>query len=480
MIVESRQIAGDYLSASARTSIPSSICASIRDDSRYPGAMGSLRALVLLASLAACDTSGLEIVVLPPDEGGMVPDKVRLFIGTPAEGTGGIAPEGFAVTEKRYGNIWDRDPMNRGDMLAWSGDAISFGFLAESDHTELGAIVAVGYNDDVPTSAGSLFHLKTGVGNVRVYELQLHPAVDPRKRENRTELLQVEVWGEDVGSESCLHLANKRPDRDMDHEHHNIFIVADGDRDCDGYADEGDALECRAEVHDAMMRPEVSDLSCALVTPTPVGGGAFCVLGGPRCVDGRNQDPAECTPSRFCAPPSVCNVCGSRPAAEQLDCIHDPFAYGASPGEMFGIVCHVPSTVDPDTSNKRLCGIPVGLPAPVPSMTSMPQCANGTISTPASSPQDRLEVGTMRFDVDVSSACDFKLTASGAIPADFNFTRISGLVTADIETGRSIALPIQILIDEPTSACGTTGSCSLAGEPADRPTQCLLAPPDSL
>lgn len=474
MIVESRQIAGDYLSGSPRTSIPSSICASIRDDSRYPGPMGSPRALVVLVSLAACHTSGLEIQVVPPVDGA-VPDHVRLFVGKSEEKTGSIAPEGFANT--RYGNIWIRDRNNGGDILPMApGQTISFGFLAEVDDTELGAIVAVGYTGGVPTSAGSLFHRKTGAGNVRVFQIQLHPAFDPRDVANRGKDLQVEIWGPSAGEEACLHLRNSRPDADRDHEHHDIFIVTEGNRDCDPYADDDDELECRADVHNTVALAKPDQLACAITYTTTTE--EYCVLGGPRCVDGQPQT-EDCGPSRFCAPPSLCNLCEPLSGEEEQDCLRDP--YGHSAGALFGVFgikCHIASQRDPVNLNGPavLCETPLPLAVPLP--PAAPRCFNATITTVGQPAADHIDAESMRFEVDVTAGCQLAVTARGVVPQNAPTNpAASGLVTVDREGARSMALPILLIVDPPDNGCSASANCTLNfDQTAQRPIACLTAP----
>jgi hypothetical protein len=440
--------------------------------------MGSLRGLVVLALLSACDTSGIEIVVLPPGEGAAAPDRIRLFIGNADEMQGAIAPESFAVGEERDGYVWTRDPTNVGDIVPGAGgESVSFGFVAQSDHTEFGAVIAVGYTGDAATSAGSLFHVRTGVGNVQVYELTLYPAVDPRKTENRTEQLQLEIWGPEPGDETCVHLFNMRPDRDLVDPHDSAFIVSANDRDCDGYADDDGALECVADVHDATEPAEAGDLSC--VTPISSSNPTWCVLGGPLCVDGAARDPGGCTASRFCGPTSMCTRCRSLSGAAEQDCVRDPFMYNVTGDQMFGIACHVPTRQDSATGTgpTTFCDAPISLVGPVAQMLINTTCDNATIGSAGQPPRDRLEIDQMKFRVDVTPTCGFTLTPSGELPA--NFAKASGLVTVDLGTGRSVALPIVILPDPPTPDCATTdGECRFTGDPLDRPSQqCLTAPP---
>ena len=440
--------------------------------------MGSLRALVLIASLSACETSGLEVVVLPPAEGGMAPDQIRLFIGLPPDEAASLAPEGFGVGAKRSGWVWVRDPMNSADLLDVSpGDSVSFSFVADSDFTELGAIIAVGYTNNVPTSAGSLFHKKTGVGNVRVFELQLYPAVDPRVTSNRTAQLQVEIWGAHAGDETCVHLFNKRPDRDLVDPHDSAFIVAKDDHDCDGYADT-DALECAPEVHKASVAPRLSDLDCATTVTAGVAQGS-CVLGGSQCTDGVAKDETECSPSRFCAPASVCTACQMLSGDQALECIREPLSHTGGSTAMAGIKCHVPSrsdSLDP-VGVITLCGTPMTRAVPVPLRNPALQCGNAKITGPGRPFSDRLEIEGARFDVDISSACEFQLTASGDLGPNFPTTStINGLLTIDLDNLRSLALPVQIQVDPPQATCTNTGYCDVIGDLADRPTACLDVP----
>ena len=434
---------------------------------------------MLIASLSACETSGMEVVVLPPAEGGMAPDQIRLFIGLPPDEDASIAPEGFGATEKRSGWVWVRDPMNNADLLDVSpGDSVSFSFVADSDFTELGAIIAVGYTNNVPTSAGSLFHKKTGVGNVRVFELQLYPAVDPRVTSNRTALLQVEIWGAHAGDETCVHLFNKRPDRDLVDPHDSAFIVAKDDHDCDGYADT-DALECAPEVHKATVPPRPTDLACT--TSITVNATAeACVLGGPSCTDGSATNADDCSPSRFCAPQSVCDVCEPLTGPQLLACIRDPLGHNAGMAiPMAAIKCYVPSQRDPAAplGPVSLCGTPSTLSVPVPLRNPVLQCGSAKITAPGQPLTDRLEIEGARFDVEINTGCQFQLTANGELGPNFPAAGvISGLVTIDLDNLRSLALPVQIQVAQPQDTCTNTGSCTLIGEIMDRPSACLDVP----
>jgi len=434
---------------------------------------------VLIASLSACETSGLEVVVLPPAEGGMAPDQIRLFIGLPPDEAASLAPEGFGVGAKRSGWVWVRDPMNSADLLDVSpGDSVSFSFVADSDFTELGAIIAVGYTHGVPTSAGSLFHKKTGVGNVRVFELQLYPAVDPRVTSNRTALLQVEIWGANTGDETCIHLFNKRPDRDLVDEHDSAFIVAKDDHDCDGYADDDPVLECAPEVHKATVPPRPGDLDCATqaqLSPTALG----CVLGGPRCIDGGGTNAEDCSPSRFCAPPSVCAACQPLSGPQALACISDPLGHNAGmPVNMTEIKCYVPTRRDGNdpVGQRTLCGSSVTQTIPPPPTMPALQCGNARITTAGQPFGDRLQLGNLRIDVSIDTGCELKLTASGDVIANVgDGDEVTGLVTFDFDNRRSVALPLRILIMEP-DACTNPGVCTIISDLQDQPTPCITAP----
>jgi len=434
--------------------------------------MGSLRALVLIASLAACETSGMEVVVLPPAEGGPSPDQIRLFIGQPPDIAVSIAPEGFTLGQQRSGYRWVRDPNNSADLLDVSpGDSVSFSFVSDGDLTELGAIIAVGYTNGVPTSAGSLFHKKTGVGNVRVFELPLYPAVDPRVASNRTALLQLELWGPNPGDESCVHLLNKRPDRDLVDEHDSAFIVANGDQDCDGYADDDPVLECAPEVHDATVPPHADDLACALKASLNVTGDRACVLGGPRCKDGGGKDLAECSPSRFCSPESVCTACQTLAGAAAEACIADPLSHAPASVNMAAIECQVATRVD--NTGVKLCGDTMSVPLPVPARMPALQCGNAKITAAGQPLSDRIQVGTARVDVKANSACEFELTASGeAGPILVVGQSTSGLVTLELDNFRGLALPVQLQLRQP-SDCTEPGYCVIIGDAADRPSLCL-------
>jgi hypothetical protein len=435
--------------------------------------MGSLRALVVIASLAACEKSGLEIDVIVP-EGGPAPDHVRLFVGMPpADDDAKIGPEEFGVT--RSGSSWVRDPMNGGDLLEVTSDRVSFGFLSEIDYAELGAVIAVGYTDNVPTSAGSLFHVKAGAGVVREFQLQLFPAVDPRKPENRMSDVQVEVWGPAPGDETCVHLHNTHPDRDLLDPHDNAFIVSPGDRDCDGFADDDVVRECTPAIHRGTRPPRVRELTCTTIE-TSGEGANWCVLGGPACTDDTAQDPLQCSPSRYCAPPSVCSACAtSTPGAVREDCMKAPFErVTTGGGEMYGIKCHV-ATQQPDLMlPPRLCETAHTLPLVLPPTMTPPTCEGALITRRGAPFRDRLVVDAMEFDVKVTSNCAFELKPRG--DATSNSPSVLGLVTMEVDTARSLALPIHIIVDQPTPGCDTpiAGCVFIHDITADRPAACLL------
>ncbi len=427
-----------------------------------------MRSLVLIASLTACDSSGIEVVVAMPDEGGLAPDRVRLYIGQQVmprkDATTSIGPPGFSSDQERTGFVWLRDKLNADDVMkVTNGEPVSFGFRAEGDPIELGAIVAVGFTGNVPTSVGSLFHVTTGEGHVFVHTIQLHPV--PAQE------LEVVIWGPEDRPEACVHVSNRRADRDdrdPRNQHENVFLIAaENDRDCDGLLDDN-PLECTASTYLGSTPPAVEDVTCALRTPA-TGGNSYCMLGGPACTDGQPAIANQCAASNYCVPSTVCAVCDN---TDPLDsCYRAPYQHSQV---MFGIKCHVSTVrIGSPVGPAMLCQDPLPVAGELLLPGSTATCTDARITSIGQPWTDRLAIGQMRFGIAVSSACQLEVKPEGELIASPP-PPIDGLVAVTLDPGRSLAVPIRFILDPPDTVCVTSQGCTFINENNDdRATACL-------
>ncbi len=399
------------------------------------GSSGIGAACVAIAAVAAgCDRAGLYIrVETTASDATAMADTVRLYIGVPEEGDRAIAPEGIRDGEERYGNVWVRDPSNLHDEQAIArGGIAEFVFVDGAAQGEYGAVIAVGFTDGVPTSAGALFHVQHGADAVYEYELVLHPAATPLRDPDAEN--QVVVWGGSDG-QSCVHVQNTRSDADAHHHHRTAFVVQPGDRDCDGFADEDYENECDSDVYQGSSPPSRSDLSC--VTEVPADNGTVrCVLGGPACLDGPAVD-TGCRESRYCAPPMLCALCGG---ADGWGCARSAPLQSAS-GPM--IKCAV-YALPIDNENYQLCAETITLPPLAVLANSAASCDRVHVISRSQTEFDAvLRNGAVSVGVTADASCALTLAPSGTMQLATTAVT-TGLVALGLTSGRGLAVPIRI------------------------------------
>jgi hypothetical protein len=358
---------------------------------------------------------------------------------------------------------------------------VSFVFVPPGDITELGAIIAVGFRNGAPVSSGAVFHAELGVGRIVVHDLQLHAAVDPRlSATNKAGETQLVLWGPSAGDHACAYLHDTSPGADTDHQHRNAFVVAENDRDCDGYADDDLVNECARDIYRGTTPPRRSDLACVVSVPSTSTVPEYCTLGGPPCVDGQPRDPNACTPSRFCAGNAVCGACdlaGSNTEA----CMADPLA-APQLTAMFGITCHVTTIDDPMTPLQlpEVCPATFTTSLPFPTGLAAPACSRAMIRTPLKPFVTQLVLEGTTVDVATADDCTLTMKGSGTsprLPNGGGVRRLGGIVTVDFSNNRSMVVPVVLNVSAQLGGpCPPPVECTVIGTP-DAPLACAARPP---
>lgn len=456
-----------------------------------------------IAAIAACggESTGVMIRVHAPPAGTPQPDEVRLMIGgTEVNDHMAIsisppldaASVDLATTRFRRGaQAWFRDPIDGMSTSAISAaEPATFLFQPSTAGAELGVVIAVGYGRgaplQAPLSVAAVFHPTFVDGQIYVYDLHLAPAVDPSAAvANRTAPDQLQLWGPD---QSCVYF---RTTSETGSDHQEAFLItSDTDRDCDGL-DNTDPLECMNTTHDGSRPPIAKELSCTAPAQITMPGAevSVCTLGGPPCVDG--EPPAGCTPSRYCAPDTVCTRC----ATEGPACM---FEFPIDQTITTIIMCDVPvrGTGLGTSISYELCpGTSEALPLRPLVVPDELQCDRSTIRNvqqpfaSALEDTDPATPDTWKYDVDVDASCGLTLVASGVDTTLANtqgVKRTPGLLAIDLSrmgssgSNRDLAIPIRFTT-QPVTTCPERPACRVEHLPTNGTlAQCLLAEPPAI
>lgn len=446
MIVECRGSRGHFSSHWSCTSITG-----------YRGDVSRGTALLIGLALGACDSGGLEIVVYgPADPGTPAPSTVKLYIGHGDETAASIAPAPVG-TQRFNASRWNRMPDNVEDTAEMVDGVATFVFRTGGDVTSLPVVVAVGFDaQGVPTSSAVMFDLELGNARVKAYSVGLNKVSDPLATHGAGYNGLV-LWGPNSKSgrdDACVLAQNTYPDP----ESRSVFVVTEGDRDCDGVPDDPAPPECLADVWNGSRPPKRDELTCLLAKQVGTLGEPLCVVGGPPCQDG-GGGANVCAESRYCAPTELCSpsVCGT--GTTGFDCLKD---VSMSPSPVNGypaIECTFfvladssgaggPFTFCPGNAIADLTKL--GFPA-----SPVPMCSSVRVRSAMQAFNDKLVDGTADYKLTVDPACQMTVMpegtyAGGSLPRPVR----AGALAIDFQsTLRGIMIPLAIRL-EPTTDAG--------------------------
>lgn len=410
-----------------------------------------MRWIALLAVLAACEQSGVQIVVYAPaDPTAAQPDTVRLFVGVPEEEARAMSPQSFTYDEARDGTFWVRDPLDAKDVLTITPPAPARFVFLPGAVAELGSVVAVGYTNGTPTSAATLFHAQFGDGAVMVYRLGLNPVADATQRADRLADNQLAIWGPPGGApDACVHFFTRRGDGDPDHR--SVFLGRQDDRDCDGLR-ETDPRECSDDHYLAeTVVPSLEDASCTTPMLAP-NGGQWCLLGGPGCSDGIGPTAGDCSPTAYCATEPLCARCPQ--AMDPWGCATEFPSHAVTLGvaAYTKVKCTLRAVAIPNTTRADLCpgdGTVTLVPPPGAS------CDAVRVRTQASGFDGRFEDDALRVDLQIDQACALTLAPQGRFDLGSASSTLSGLLAIDLSSGRGLAIPLELhmIVEDTASSC---------------------------
>lgn len=296
------------------------------------------------------------------------------------------------------------------------------------------------------------------------YRVELSPSEDLLQRTNRMGIAGATEWGRGV---TCLGI---EPVRSTLPEQRPLFILADGDSDCDGRSDEA-ADECDPLWFDGMSFDENGAVHCAM--RSTVIAGAPCVIGHqPQCIEVPNPDNGMCiegSPDR-CVPDVLCLACD--PSNET--CLNDKLiTLGADPR----LDCIFPAQLNGSSSVncKELDTFVVLPPGNMP--PAMGTCVDANFAQdPAAlidSPLERkFASGGAKFEiVDVTPACTVTIRFTGPINAAERPSTVLVFAFEKLFERRELWFPINF---SGTSTCPAAGSTIACGYQDDGSPDAIL------
>ena len=432
--------------------------------------------MLVASALAACDSGGLEIVVYgPSDPGTPAPKTVKLYIGHGTEVASSIAPAPMG-TARFTAPRWTRMPDNVDDTAEMVDGVATFVFRSGGDVTGFPIVVAVGFDaQGVPTSSAAMFDLQLGNARVRSYSVGLNKAADPVA--NRSAFNGLVLWGPSSKAgrdDACVFVQNTYPDP----ESRSAFIITEGDRDCDGFPDDPAPPECLADVWNGVRAPKRDELTCLTTRPAS-NGGAYCLGGGPACVDGGGTGAAVCAESRYCAHEALCTpaVCGIGQPGWM--CAKDVSAATTGMNGYPSIACTFYFTIDSASGAFAFCPgdatfdlVNVGLPA-------SPTCSQVRVRNTMQGFGDKLVDGPVDYKVAVDSTCKLAVTPEGIYPPGTTPREgRTGLLAVELGSAmRGLLMPIGIAV-MPSTVPGQCAppSCHFDGQTPTTIKSCLALP----
>jgi hypothetical protein len=294
-----------------------------------------MRCLVAWLGLAACSSQGaLEVIVTAPET--MPVKKVELYVGYSSHHDEAIRPAGGALAPTVW---WKRDEDPSLDVLPMDEDGALFAFLPDGNYNGVAALIAVGLgvddqgNDKPVGVAARLAKTKIPGDEIHRYTLQLGDfAPLPRDATSSPDVPGLRLWGPPSNRRRCAQIENV-PELAIDEYRNEAtgvapmsgMIVTADDPDCDDERKIDDPTmntECFEYEYLAQAAMLRDDLQCLRRDPirTPFGDYNLCVAGGATCQDGFGRSTAQCSPSAYCAPSSMC----CDPTASRCDLYHPP------------------------------------------------------------------------------------------------------------------------------------------------------------
>jgi len=470
VIVECRGSRGHFSSQWSCTSITG-----------YRGDVRRGTSLIVGVALGACDTGGLEIIVYgPADPGTPVPSTVKLYIGHGDDTQNAIAPAPVG-TQRFSASRWDRAHDNVDDSAKLVDGVATFVFRSDGSVGKLPVVVAVGLDaQGIATSSAVMFDLDFGNANVKAYSVGLNKVSDPIATHG-TGFNGLLRWGPSSRTghdDACVLAQNTYPDPTS----RSVFIVTEGDRDCDGVPDEPTPPECQIDVWNGSRPPRLGELSCLLTKP--IGSNEpLCLAGGPPCQDG-GGGAGTCAESRYCAHDALCTtgVCGT--GAGGWSCAQE---VGASAVPTFGypaMQCTFSYHLDNNGSGVfSFCPgsaiadlTKLGLPS-----TPAPMCSQARVRNRTQGFQDKLGDGLAAYKLSIDPACQMTVAPEGTYATGMQPPEMrTGLLAVDFQSElRGMLVPLAIeLLPVPEGGQCAPPVCKLVGPTTGSFKLCLpIAPP---
>jgi hypothetical protein len=426
------------------------------------------RASLVVLAVAGCGDDSIWVEVRTGNA--HATDTVELFVGVddcqvdrdgdgkPESDCNGVQPPGF--TRHLPGKVLFRD-IDQPFTATVDGSGSAWFRFAASSRTVI--IAAVGTSGQTVTGAALMSEQQLYAGPLHIITNLLAP--DDLQGTVLADA-GVKVWRTQaglgcVGVEDRSTMPRKR-----------VFVVPDGDADCDDVAA---AFECDPLGYHAMTaKPDPADPLC--VQPFGVDAGAACQLGGPTCNEATNQR-SKCDPVGMCVPDGVCSSCTQ---TFSQDCLAEAFASANNTrmqcrfqveSDMNGgfVPCADPkfstATFDID-----------GLAAFALNCVSLPQFASldtkpyGAFAQAAVIPSGNGKTVTLTPD-GLGGKCKFNIDITGKIDATVVGTsgaagppQPAGIIAmpfkgATVAGDRAIVLPLAI--DFQSNGCTEASSCSI-------------------
>ena len=250
--------------------------------------------------------------------------QVAVYVGKGGGQLASIATAGRVPSKAHAGTFW---PLAFDDIeifeLTASRRTATFSFIP-GDGADRLTVVAVGLTNDVPSSVATKTLAAVRSDVIEVWQLPLETVSagldSPTGR-------GAERWGELPADQTCVRAVDREA---QDPALANVFIGTGGDQDCDGHAKllsdgKPNPAECDDAWHRATTMPSMSTLSCMegkQVTTLMNEQVDVCMIGAPRCTDGKPDERRECSHVvPFCAPSGLCTTCESGSPAERFACV---------------------------------------------------------------------------------------------------------------------------------------------------------------
>ena len=388
----------------------------------------SLRLVAYVLLVTSCARGGAEIIVSP---GVTEVDTIKLFVGTGGpESTYLVTDQGHVYDEV---NAWPRDAYNEVDVReVVDGNDVVFQFI-DSPNQQLGVVIAVGFRGGVKVAARSERNVQVPSDKIARYELELRP-LDAS--------LDVDIW--EAASATCVALVDRGNSPFVD------AVLPPEDPDCDGFTD----TDCADTYYRGWARPTLDKVSCLIHESSGVSG-EFCVLGGPKCIDGQGWGTVCDTGSVYCMPQETCSFCSSFPT-ESYDCALDysrvtnvtlPPHFQCPIKHVNGMICQdlVPAFNETFQGlDMRTCDVEEGV-----QIARVDSPWGTTVTYP-----NGMTMGVKELD----ESCKFYFYPSGGRVTAVD-SQVGAMIAAKLDNGRGVAIPV-VFRFEAALSCGAPSPCT--------------------